>query len=86
MSSRPSARFGRIVDAARATNAVVRLAKREGVTLPDLLRAVEHAWNERCDTCGELYDLHDSNGGRCCTKCADPETVREFLVAGEWAS
>jgi hypothetical protein len=76
---RPSARFGRIVDAARWVNAVVALAKREGLSLDALLRAVQTAWRERCDSCGGLYDLHDSDGSRCCTRCADTETVHEFL-------
>jgi hypothetical protein len=79
MNRRPSARFGRIVTAAHMMNAVVTLAKRERLCLSDVLRTIERSWEERCDTCGELYDLHDNTGGRCCTQCADSETVHDFL-------
>jgi hypothetical protein len=79
MNRRPSARFGRIVDAAHMMNAVVTLAKREGLRLHDVLRTIERAWQERCDVCGELYNLHNSAGDKCCTQCADTATVHDFL-------
>lgn len=33
-----------------------------------------------CAQCGQLFDLHDSDGGACCSRCADPEVVEAFMA------
>ena len=62
-----------------ALDLFVAQARRAPLSLRDTLALVRATWREVCATCGEVSDFHDSHGGHMCTRCADPEEVREFM-------
>ncbi|HET8940219.1 MAG TPA: hypothetical protein VFN67_42550 [Polyangiales bacterium] len=70
-------------EARAALQAFVSQAKRERMTMLDVLTSLRSVWSETCGECGDVLDLYAWDGARMCTSCAEPQAVRAFLERGD---